>query len=296
MSRRTRSRVYDFALPPSGKRVSVIAESTLQTYLRDINRVPLLTPEEEKQIATVIRDETCSDAERGKAREQMIRANLRLVVNIARNYLGRGLAFMDLIEEGNLGLLRAVKGFEPAQGYRFSTYASWWIKQAIKRALVNKVKTIRIPAYMVEMIAKAKSVEVALQAKLDRQPTMEEIAEKMDMPPEKIAMMKRAARIAAQSDSQGPENSLGLAEMLADEKTRQPQDILFSEHEKDAIYKLLEQIDEREAKVLRMRYGLGGEEPKTLKEIGGMLELTRERVRQIENEALRKLNQVMTGE
>lgn len=264
--------------------------------MREINRVPLLTPQQEKAIATVVRDENAPDPERQKAREQMIRANLRLVVNIARNYLGRGLAFMDLIEEGNLGLLRAVEGFEPAQGYRFSTYASWWIKQAIKRALVNKVKTIRIPAYMVEMIAKAKSIEVSMQARLGRQPTVEEIAHEMDMPPEKVAMMKRAAGIAAQSDSQGPENSLGLAEMLADEKTAMPEDVLFSDHEKDLIYKLLDQIDEREARVLRMRYGLGGEEPKTLKEIGEVLGLTRERVRQIENEALKKLNQVMTGE
>jgi len=263
----------------------------LLTYLREINRVPLLTAEEERELATLIRQE--SDKE---AREKMIRANLRLVVNIARNYLNRGLTFMDLIEEGNLGLLRAVEGFQPSQGYRFSTYASWWIKQAIRRALINKVKTIRIPAYMVELIAKAKSVEATLKTRMGRPPTIEEIAIEMDLPREKIAMMRRAASTAAQSTSQGAETTLGLSEMLADEKTPKPDEALFEEHEKEAIHRLLDSIDVREAKVLRMRYGLGGEEPKTLKEIGEILGLTRERVRQIENEALRKLNQEMTGE
>ena len=272
----------------------------LLTYLREINRVPLLTADQEKELATRQREHE-DPKEREKAREQMIRANLRLVVNIARNYLNRGLTFMDLIEEGNLGLLRAVDGFEPAQGYRFSTYASWWIKQAIRRALINKVKTIRIPAYMVELIAKAKTVAVNLGAKLDRPPTIEEIAKEMKLPREKIAMMRRAAGTAAQTASQGGDTSMGLSEMLADEKTPMPQDVLFDDYEKKTIHKLLDSIDAREAKVLRMRYGLGGTEPggtepKTLKEIGEILDLTRERVRQIENEALKKLNQIMTGD
>ncbi|HUW55722.1 MAG TPA: RNA polymerase sigma factor RpoD/SigA [Planctomycetota bacterium] len=268
----------------------------LLTYLREINRVPLLTADEEKSLATVIRDDQADIEARKKAREQMIRANLRLVVNIARSYLNRGLTFMDLIEEGNLGLLRAVEGFQPAQGYRFSTYASWWIKQAIRRALINKVKTIRIPAYMVELIAKAKSVEAEMKTRLGRSPTITEIALEMDLPREKIAMMRRAAGTAAQSASQGPESSPGLSEMLADEKTPMPDEALFGEQEKETIHKLLDSIDVREAKVLRMRYGLGGEEPKTLKEIGEILGLTRERVRQIENEALKKLNQDMTSD
>jgi len=267
----------------------------LLTYLREINRVPLLTADQEKELATRMHTAE-SKEERGKAREQMIRANLRLVVNIARNYLNRGLTFMDLIEEGNLGLLRAVEGFEAAQGFRFSTYASWWIKQAIRRALINKVKTIRIPAYMVELIAKAKTVGITLAARLGRQPTIEEIAKEMKLPRQKIAMMRRAAGTAAQSASQGSDSSLGLSEMLADEKTPKPDEALFGDYEKQTIHKLLDSIDAREARVLRMRYGLTGDEPKTLKEIGEMLDLTRERVRQIENEALKKLNQIMTGD
>ena len=274
----------------SGKRRCVIAETTLQTYLREINRYPLLSATEEKALARKVQ------AEDKQAREEMIRANLRLVVNIARNYLGRGLTFMDLIEEGNLGLLRAVEGFEPAQGYRFSTYASWWIKQAIKRAIINKAKTIRIPAYMVEMIAKAKAVSVALQDRNDRAASIEEIAEEMHLPREKIAMMKRAAQTMSAGAPGDEDSPFGLAEMLADPRSKPPDEELFEQYEKDTLYRLLDAIDEREAKVLRMRYGLGGVEPRTLKEIGEILGLTRERVRQIENEALAKLNAQMAEE
>jgi RNA polymerase primary sigma factor len=265
----------------------------LLTYLKEINRVQLLTADDEKRLARIIRDEAKSAKDRSAAREQMIRANLRLVVNIARNYLNRGLTFLDLIEEGNLGLLRAVEGFEPEQGYRFSTYASWWIKQAIRRSLINKVKTIRIPAYMVELIAKAKSAEEELKAKFSRPPTIEEIAKKMKLPRQKIAMMRRAAGLSAQTASQAPDTTMALSELLADEHTPMPDEALFDEQEKVAIHRLLDSIDEREAAVLRMRYGLGGAEPKTLKEIGEILGLTRERVRQIENEALKKLNALM---
>ena len=250
----------------------------------------MLTADEEKALARRVQ---VGDKQ---AREEMIRANLRLVVNIARSYLGRGLTFMDLIEEGNLGLLRAVEGFEPAQGYRFSTYASWWIKQAIKRAIINKAKTIRIPAYMVEMIAKAKGVSVALQDRLDRQPSIEEIAKEMHLPREKIVMMKRAAQTMTSSSPGDDDNPFGLAEMLADPKAKPPDEELFHQYEKDTLYRLLDAIDEREAKVLRMRYGLAGVEPRTLKEIGEILGLTRERVRQIENEALSKLNSQMVAE
>ena len=268
----------------------LIAETTLQTYLREINRYALLTADQEKTLARRVQ---AGDRD---AWEEMVRANLRLVVNISRSYLGRGLTFMDLIEEGNLGLLRAVEGFEPSQGYRFSTYGSWWIKQAVKRAIINKAKTIRIPAYMVEMIAKAKGVSVVLQDRLGRPPSMEEIAGEMDLPREKIVIMKRAAQTVAAATGGDEDNPFGLAEMLADPNAKPPDEVLFEQYEKDTLYRLLDAIDEREAKVLRMRYGLGGIEPRTLKEIGEVLSLTRERVRQIENEALGKLNSQMVAE
>ncbi len=263
----------------------------LLQYLKEINKVPLLKADEERALATKVREK--SDP---AARERMIRSNLRLVVNIARNYLNRGLTFMDLIEEGNLGLLRAVEGFEPEQGYRFSTYASWWIKQAIRRALINKVKTIRIPAYMVELIAKAKQTEEELKNKLGRQPTIEDIAKKMKLPRQKIAMMRRAAGTSAQSQSQAPETTLGLSELLQDDRTPMPDEALFGDQEKETMHRLLNSIDEREATVLRLRYALSGDGPKTLKEIGEILGLTRERVRQIENESLKKLKEQMKSE
>jgi len=267
------------------------SESALQTYLRDINQVELLTPEEEKELALRI-----AKGDQG-ARDRMIRANLRLVVNIAKNYVNRGLALMDLIEEGNLGLMRAVEGFDPKQGHRFSTYASWWIKQAIKRALINKTKTIRIPAYMVETVARWKSTAAQLANKFGRSPSLEEIAAEMDIPSGKIQIIKRAISTASSDTQQyGSDAEWSIIEMLKDEKVKAPDEELFDSYERDVIEHLLAAIDEREAKVLKMRFGLENEEPMTLKEIGKELKLTRERIRQIENEALKKLNEIMGGE
>jgi RNA polymerase primary sigma factor len=267
-----------------------VSESTLQTYLKEINQVPLLTPEEEKDLATRVGK---GDQE---ARDKMIRANLRLVVNIAKNYINRGLALMDLIEEGNLGLMRAVKGFDPKQGHRFSTYASWWIKQAIKRALINKTKTIRIPAYMVEMVARWKSTAAQLANRFGRPPSLEEIAEEMDVAPEKIQIIKRAiSTVSSDSQQYGSDGEWSIIEMQKDERVKAPDEELFDSYEREVIEQLLDAIDDREAKVLKMRFGLDNEEPMTLKEIGKALNLTRERIRQIENEALRKLNAIMSG-
>jgi RNA polymerase primary sigma factor len=233
------------------------------------------------------------ETEANRAREQMVRSNLRLVVNISKNYASRGLALADLIEEGNLGLLRAVEGFDPDQGSRFSTYASWWIKQAIRRALINSVQPIHIPAYMVEEIARWKQASSQLEETLGRAPSIEEMAEHMKMPERKVHFIKRAVKAFSSPTQSGSSDAeFTVNEMLADYKTPSPEHQLFSEAEADTIQKLLNQIDEREATVLRLRFGLDNREPMTLKEIGEKIGLTRERVRQIEHEALAKLNEL----
>lgn len=264
-------------------------ESPLETYLRDINEVSLLTAEQEQMLARRI---AVGDTE---ARDRMIRANLRLVVNIARGYTRRGLCLQDLIEEGNLGLLRAVEGFDPDMNTRFSTYASYWIKQSIKRALINTAKPIRIPAYMVEIVSRWRNTAARLNDDLGRYPLPEEIAKALEIPKRKLGIIKKAVR-AFMSNPQSEEDESGwsLGEMLMDEKTKPPDEELLNADDIRTISELLEKIDQREASVLRMRFGLQDNEPQTLKEIGLQLGLTRERVRQIENEALRKLGMFLS--
>jgi RNA polymerase primary sigma factor len=267
------------------------AQSPLETYLREINETALLTADEEKDLARRIE---VGDTE---ARDQMVRANLRLVVNIARGYTGKGLALQDLIEEGNLGLLRAVEGFDPNMNTRFSTYASYWIKQSIKRALVNTAKTIRIPAYMVELLAKWRRATNKLTDELGRPPTTEEIAKLLGLPKKKLNIIKKAIRVynsTPQAD-QG-EQGWSIEEMLHDSRAKTPDTEMVETDDLKHVMVLLEKMDTREATVLRMRFGLNDEEPKTLKEIGECLGLTRERVRQIESEALAKLNTSLCGE
>jgi RNA polymerase primary sigma factor len=272
-----------------GPRRGASAQSPLETYLREINETALLSAEEELDLAARIADGDVL------ARDQMVRANLRLVVNIARGYSGKGLGLQDLIEEGNLGLLRAVEGFDPSVGTRFSTYASYWIKQSIKRALINSAKTIRIPAYMVELLSKWRRATARLTEELGRTPTNEEVARLLGLPKKKLPIIRKAIRISNSTpQSDQTDSGWSLGEMVMDERLKAPDEMMLDHDILRHAMDLLKDLDEREATVLKLRFGLGGREPMTLKEIGAELGLTRERVRQIETEALRRLADGLT--
>lgn len=275
------------SIAPSQKpaRKAPSLQSPLETYLREINETALLSAADEQQLAAAIGN---GDV---RARDRMVRANLRLVVNIARGYTGKGLSLQDLIEEGNLGLLRAVEGFDPGVGTRFSTYASYWIKQSIKRALINCGKTIRIPAYMVELLSKWRRATSRLTEELGRTPTPEEIARVLGLAKKKLPIIKKAIRIhnlTPQTDQS--EQGWSLGEIVMDERLKNPEDELVEHDVLKSALEMLGAMESREATVLKMRFGLDGHDPHTLKEIGEKLGLTRERVRQIETEALGRLS------
>ena len=275
----------------SPSRAASRVQTPLETYLREINETALLTADEEKSLSRAI---SAGDA---AARDRTVRANLRLVVNIARGYSGKGLPLQDLIEEGNLGVLRAVEGFDPDMNTRFSTYASYWIKQSIKRALVNTAKTIRVPAYMVELLSKWRRASVKLAEELNRTPTPEDIAAELGIPKKKLRIVKKAiALYNASPQSEQDESGLTLGDIVPDDRTIGPEDELINSDNLKHVFRLLDEMDSRESTILRMRFGLDDSEPRTLKEIGQALGLTRERVRQIEGEALRKLHRNLNGD
>jgi len=264
-------------------------EVGLESYFVDINRYPLLTPQEERELSFEVRK---GDPE---ARDKMARSNLRLVVSIAKHYVERGLPLLDLIEEGNVGLLKAVERFDPAAECRFSTYATWWIKQSIKRALIDTVKSVRIPSYMVETISKWKKCSGALAIDLGRPPLFHEIADAMEIPMENTKIIQNALHVAdSASQTISIENSWTISDIVEDASQHQPHDLLEQKVEQETMNELLSYLDEREAKIVRMRYGLDNGEPMTLKEIGERVNLSRERVRQIENEALKRLQSILT--
>jgi RNA polymerase primary sigma factor len=267
------------------------SEAALDIYLSEINEIDLLTAAQEIELAEKIRS---GDSQ---AREHMICANLRLVVSIAKRYVNRGLGFMDLIEEGNLGLLKAVEKFDPAAGCRFSTYATWWIKQSIRRSLINSAKTVRVPSYMVELISRLHAANLVLANRLGRAPTMEELADEMKVPRKNIRAIQRAIETSSSSAQPVPIEWEGVEseQQIEDRRSPQPDMVLLERNQLERLRELIDSMDERDATILKLRYGLSGEDPMTLKEIGQRVGLTRERVRQIEAESLRRLSVILSA-
>jgi RNA polymerase primary sigma factor len=289
---RGRQRLPARTSTPQYRSAAISAERCLETYLQEINEVPLLTAQEELALGRRIQAGDLA------AREHMIRANLRLVVSVAKMYTERGLALQDLIAEGNIGLMKAAEKFDPAAGCRFSTYGTWWIKQSIRRALTNTVKSVRVPSYMSELISRWRVVSQELAYLLGRAPTIEEVAGELGIPEDNWPLLRRTIQVSGM----GPQISLDTLtqgqDTVEDARTQTPDEQLLNNDLIAKLGELLDVIDEREATILRLRYGLGiqGGEQMTLKEIGKVVGLTRERVRQIEQEALRKLYGVMSSE
>ena len=263
-------------------------DTAIKLYLREIGQVKLLTPQEEIELAAKIKK---GDK---KAREQMIKANLRLVVKIARDYEGIGLPLLDLISEGNIGLMKAVERFDPKKGGKLSTYGSWWIKQSIKRALANQSKTIRLPVHLVDKISKMRRVGMKLQEELGREATDEELADEMDMTAARVRQMRQAAIRPASLDAPiGDDDSNNFSDVVEDENATSPYGNLEDKTVTDMLQDMVKHLDTREATILRYRFGLDGGTEKTLEEVGVKFGVTRERVRQIQNLALRKLRKMI---
>src|SRR6187551_3166379 len=260
---------------------------SLRLYLRSIGQVDLLTAAQEVELAKRI--------ERGDmlAKRQMVEANLRLVVSIAKGYLGRGLSFLDLIQEGSLGLIRAVEKFDYRRGYKFSTYATWWIRQAVTRAIADKARTIRIPVHMVEKLNRVAHVERQLVQKLGREPEPAEIAEELRWPVSDVRDILRVAQLPVSLEKPvGDEDESELGDFVADDEVAQPFEEASEHLQREGVRKALDALPERERRVIELRYGLSGAEPLTLEEVGRTFGVTRERIRQIENNTLKKLKRL----
>ena len=266
----------------------ITIDDPVKVYLKEIGRVPLLTPDEEVQLALDIQ-KGGKDGERAKQR--LSEANLRLVVSIAKRYVGRGMQFLDLIQEGNLGLIKAVEKFDHTKGFKFSTYATWWIRQAITRAIADQARTIRIPVHMVETINKVKKVSSQLLHENGHEPSAEEIAERLDMPVDKVREIMRVAQepVSLETPIGEEEEDSHLGDFIPDEEAPVPAEAASQTLLKEQLADVLKTLTPREEKVLRLRFGLEDGRPRTLEEVGKEFNVTRERIRQIEAKALRKL-------
>ena len=269
------------------RRVAAKAESTtdlLQLFLRDIGRIPLLNAKQEVELAKLI--------EMGdlQAKQKMVESNLRLVVSIAKNYRNQGLAFLDLIQEGTLGLVRAAEKFDYRKGYKFSTYATWWIRQAVARAIADKGRTIRMPVHVVEKLNKINRTERKLLAELGRDPGNAEIGASIGLTEAEVESIRRSAQTPVSLEKPvGDEEESEFGQFIADERAESPYERAAEVLTKEALREALENLSYRERRVLELRYGLGGEHPRTLDEVGRTFNVTRERIRQIENQSLKKL-------
>jgi len=268
---------------------------TIKEYLHEIDEAPLLTAEQEHYLGKLVVEENDP-----WARDQLVRSNLRLVVNIAKKYAGRGMGLGDLIEEGNIGLIKAVDYFDPDRGTRFSTYAAWWIKQSIKRALLENIQPVHIPTYMVALMNQWRHTSAELESRLGRAPTVDEMAEVMQLPVRKARLIHRVVDVLntvrdAGSQDDGGDDQM-LESTLEDQNTGLPEDAMVAAEEKKKVLRLLHEIAPREAMVLRLHYGLDGHPPLSLKEIGKKLRLTRERIRQIRRDALTRLYEYMNDD
>ena len=264
------------------------SDTGLDRYLREIGRIPLLTPQQEIELAKKIKN---GDAE---ARERMINSNLRLVVTIAHDYANLGLPLLDLISEGNIGLTKAVERFDPAKGAKLSTYAAWWIKQSIKRALANQAKTIRLPVHLVDKVAKAHRVSLQMSDELGREPTDDELSEELGIAREKVAQLRSAGIRPASLDAPvGDDDSPEFGESIGDEQAQTPFEFLRDKNLRDEVDGLLDVLDDREKKIISQRFGLDGGKPKTLENVGEDFGVTRERIRQLQNIALTKLRRAL---